>query len=89
LLAWLREVATFNREHGMRELRVVELYEATLSPRHALATVRWGARFDRTGDRLIEFQIAYLVERSDDGWTILAYVSERDQAEAMQAEGLL
>src|SRR5688572_20252445 len=71
-VAWLKQVGEFNREHGMRELCVLALDEAPLSPRHTLATVRWGARFERTSDRLIEFQIAYLMERSDAGWKVLA-----------------
>jgi hypothetical protein len=86
---WLRELHEFNQARGMRGLSVVELRESPLSPRHTLATVRWGAVFEKTGDRRIEFDIAYLLERSDDRWTILAYVSQSDQEAAMKEEGLL
>ena len=41
------------------------------------------------GDRVIEFDIAYLLERADEQWRILAYISREDEAEAMQREGLL
>jgi len=88
-LGWLRQVRDFNQQHGMRSLEVRDLREAELSPVHSLATVTWGARFQKTGDRLVEFAIAYLVERAGDDWKILAYVSERDQAEEMQRLGLL
>jgi hypothetical protein len=35
-----------------------------LSPLHVLAQVRWRARFEKTGARAIEFEIACLVERA-------------------------
>jgi hypothetical protein len=89
-LDWLKQVRQFNQQHGMRGMAVISVGEQPLSPRHTLATVRWGARFERTGERVIEFTIAYLLERAAAvGWTILAYVSERDQAEAMKELGLL
>src|SRR5688500_15857824 len=62
-IEWLRQVAAFNREHGMRALSVVSIRETMLSPVHTLATVTWGARFDKTGDRVIAFEISYLLER--------------------------
>jgi hypothetical protein len=45
---------------------MVTIREVTLSPLHALAIVRWGARFEKTGDRVIEFEISYLVEKARD-----------------------
>jgi len=54
-----------------------------------LAQVRWSARFEKTGDRAIEFEIAYLIERAGDAWRVLGYVSERDQEEEMRALGLV
>ena len=86
---WLTQMSAFNRTHGMRALRPVAIDERPLSPRHTLATVRWGAQFDKTGDRLIEFDIAYLLEAAAGAWTILAYISERDQEEEMKTLGLL
>jgi hypothetical protein len=88
-LEWLRQVAAFNREHGMRALGTVSIQDVDLSPRHTLALVTWGARFDKTGDRIIEFTISYLLEKVDGDWRILAYISRSDQNEAMLKEGLL
>ena len=88
-LDWLRQVRDFNQHHGMQSLAVKDIREVPLSPVHTLATVTWGARFQKTGERLVEFAIAYLVERAGDDWKILAYISERDQTEEMQRLGLL
>jgi hypothetical protein len=88
-LEWLAGVRELNQRHGMRALEVVELTSLPLSPLHLLTTVRWGARFARTGDRRIDFQIAYLVELAPAGPQILAYVSETDQEDEMRRAGLL
>jgi len=63
--------------------------ETVLSPLHVLAQVRWSARFEKTGERAIEFEIAYLIERAGKSWRVLGYVSERDQEEEMRALELL
>ena len=89
VLDWLNQVSDFNRRHGLRLLRPVAIEEMSLSPIHSLARVTWGTRFEKTGDRLITFDISYMLERFDDSWRILAYVSRNDQEDAMRVEGLL
>jgi hypothetical protein len=88
-LDWLAQVRAFNRQHGMRALSPVAVRQTELSPRHVLAQVRWGARFDKTGARAIEFEIAYLLELTGESWLVLGYVSARDQEEEMRALGLM
>ena len=86
---WLKQVGEFNRQHGMRSIAAIEIQERTLSPVHALATVTWGAQFSKTGERIIEFEISYLLEQAGDQWKILSYISRSDQQEEMTKEGLL
>ena len=88
-LDWLAQVRAFNREHGMRDLSPAAMRKTELSPLHILAQVRWSARFAKTGGRTIEFDIAYLLERAENSWRVLGYISERDQEEEMRALGLL
>jgi hypothetical protein len=88
-VAWLRQVRDFNVEHGMVALAVGDVRPVQLSPLHTLATVEWRARFTRTGDRQIGFEISYLLERAGDSWKILSYVSRSDQEEEMRKLGLL
>ena len=86
---WLAGVRTFNRQHGMNALAPAAVRETVLSPLHVLAQVHWSARFEKTGDRAIEFEIAYLIEKAGESWRMLGYVSARDQEEEMRALGLL
>src|SRR5262245_1025939 len=86
---WLARVRAFNRQHGMRAISPAAVRETVLSPLHVLAQVRWSARFEQTGDRAIEFEIAYLMEQAGESWRVLGYVSERAQEDEMRALGLL
>jgi hypothetical protein len=88
-LDWLAQVRAFNRQHGMSAMAPAAVEETVLSPLHVLARVRWSARFDKTGARPIEFDIAYLMERAADSWRLLGYVSARDQEDEMRSLGLL
>ncbi|HEX3245604.1 MAG TPA: hypothetical protein VHX16_09365 [Chloroflexota bacterium] len=89
-LDWLRQVHEFNESSGMTAMMVVSIKDSTsLSGLHQLVRVEWGTRFKKTGERLITFQISYLLERLSGGWKILAYVSEKDQEEEMRALGVL
>lgn len=89
-IEWLGKIHEFNQRTGMVSMEVVSIEEpVSLSSRHILASVDWGARFRKTGDRLITFRIAYLLEKIGDRWKILAYVSEKDQEDEMRELGLL
>jgi hypothetical protein len=88
-LDWLARVRAFNRLHGMHAVSPVAVRETVLSPLHVLAQVRWSARFEKTGARAAEFEIAYLMERVGESWRVLGYISASDQEEEMRALGLL
>jgi hypothetical protein len=87
---WLGELHKFNQQTGMISMEVLGVEQLSpLSSRHVLANVDWGARFRRTGDRVIAFRIAYLLEKTEDTWKILAYIAEKDQEQEMRELGLV
>jgi hypothetical protein len=86
-LEWLRQVRSANRDAGMQSLTPASLETRLLSPAHALATVTWSARFAKTGERPIDFCIAYLLETTP-AIKILAYVSEEDEQAEKKKLGL-
>jgi hypothetical protein len=85
-LDWLAQLRAFNRRHGIR-LVAHSGARTLLSPLHVLAQVHWSARFEKTGARAIEFEIAYLMELAGQSWRLLGYVSASDQEEEMRAHG--
>ena len=72
----------------MRGVTAIAIRDVTLGPVHVLATVTWGARFEKTGDRTIDFEISYLLEEAGGEWRILSYISREDQDAAMAKAGL-
>jgi len=88
-LAWLGQVFEFNQHVGMGSLEVVSIHETPISDHHAFATVEWGARFEKTGDERICFEISYLLRFSEGKPLILAYISHEDQQDVMKARGVI
>jgi hypothetical protein len=88
-LAWLGQVCEFNQHVGMGSLEVVSIHETPISDHHAFATVEWGARFEKTGDERICFEISYLLRFSEGKPLILAYISHEEQEEVMKARGII
>lgn len=86
---WLQQARDFNETSGMTGLEVVAVRETPVSREYVLASVRWGARFRKTGDELIEFGISYLLRLEGDSFKVAAYVSHEDQEAAMRERGLL
>jgi hypothetical protein len=85
---WLKQVHEFNQKAGMTALEVVGIRETPLSNDYLIASVRWGARFHRTGDELIEFEISYVLRSADSSYKVAAYISHEDQEAMMKERGL-
>jgi hypothetical protein len=88
-LAWLRQLREFNQTAGMMSLGVVSVDERRLSDRFTIATVEWGATFQKTGDDLITFTITYIVQEHGDAFKVLGYIAHEAQMEVMRERGLL
>ena len=88
-LAWLSQVHEFNRQVGIRSLEVGSIHVTPIGDHHAFATVEWCARFEKTGDESICFEISYLVRFSEGKTLILGYISHEDQEEVMTARGII
>lgn len=88
-LDWLRQVHDFNVKSGMASIAAEEIDEIRISADYILVTVKWAARFQKSGDAPIRFTISYLLRQADNGYKVAAYVSHEDQEAAMRAHGLL
>lgn len=88
-LAWLRQVHEFNQATGMTSMKVFAIEEHRLSDLFTVATVEWGATFQKTRDDLITFKISYILQGQGGTFKVLGYLSHEDQMAAMQAHGLL
>jgi hypothetical protein len=87
-LEWLHDVRGFHVDAGLERVEVVTYRETTLGEHHALVSVTWAVRFQRTAALRIQFDISYLLTLGEQP-TIVSYVSHEDQRRTMQRYGLL
>nr|WP_295868203.1 hypothetical protein [uncultured Chitinophaga sp.] len=87
-IEWLKQVEQFNRQTGMQSIEVVRLKETPISNGYTQATVTWGAKYEKTGDELLTFDISYFLYLNG-APKIIMYISHEDQNELMKQKGLL
>jgi hypothetical protein len=86
--AWLDRVRGFHLEAGLERVEVVTFRETTLGDHHALVSVTWAVRFERTAALRIQFDISYVLSLGEQP-AIVSAVSHEDQRQTMQRYALL
>jgi hypothetical protein len=88
-LEWLNQVYDFNEKTGLESIQVMSVHENPITNEYSLATVEWGAKYEKTGGELIHFKITYLLQFLEDQPHILAYIDHEDQQKVMKERGIL
>ncbi|MGH2536543.1 MAG: hypothetical protein ACRDHL_04035, partial [Candidatus Promineifilaceae bacterium] len=83
------QAADFYRSVDQQEAKILSADELEISDDYSLVKVHWGAKFRKTGERWIEFDISYLVQKTGPEPRILLFISHEDEQKAMQELGLL
>ena len=89
LLDWLKQVHDFNKKIGMESLQVMSVQNNPIGDTYSFATVEWAAKFEKTGEELIHFEISYLLQFVKDEPKILAYIDHEDQQQVMKELGII
>lgn len=74
---------------GMEYGKILHATEMPIGDHHALVQVHWGVKFRKTGARLIEFDITYIIDKTGLEPKIIMFISHEDEEEAMKRLGLL
>jgi hypothetical protein len=72
---------------GQKSARILSLSEFEVSGEYSLVKVHWGVTFHKTGDRLLEFDVSYMVQRIGEPKIIL-FITHQDEQKAMKDLGL-
>ncbi|HPM61769.1 MAG TPA: SRPBCC domain-containing protein, partial [Methanoregulaceae archaeon] len=83
------QAAEFYKAVGQTSARILSLEENRISDEYSLVKVHWGVTFRKTGDRLIEFDVSYLVQKTGPEPKIILFVAHQDEEKAMKELGLL
>ncbi len=77
------------RIFGQKSAKILSLDETPITEQYSLVKVHWGVTFKKTGDRLIEFDVSYLVQKIGKAPKIILFIAHQDEQKAMQELGLL
>jgi hypothetical protein len=53
-----------------------------------MVKVHWGVTFRKSGDKLIEFDVTYFIQKTDEEPKIIVFIVHEDEEKAMQELGL-
>lgn len=88
-LEWLKRIYDFNKKTGMVSIQVISVHDHPISKQYSLASVKWGAKYKKTGEELIDFKITYLLQFFQNQIKILAHISHEDQEQVMKKRGII
>lgn len=54
-----------------------------------MVKVHWGATFEKTGNKLVEFDVTYFIQKTGTEPKIIMFIVHQDEERAMKELGLL
>jgi len=81
--------AGFYKRVGQTSAKILSLQETGVSNEYSLVKVHWGVTFRKTGTRMIEFDVSYLVQKIGPQPKIILFIAHEDEELAMKELGLL
>ncbi len=89
-MAMSHQAADFYRSVGQTSARIVSMEERAISDQYSMVPVHWACTFESTGDRSIEFDVTYFLQKTDPANPrIIMFVAHQDEEQAMRELGLL
>lgn len=82
------KAAEFYRRVGQEAATLLSAKETWFGKFFVMVTVHWGVRF-KALTKLVEFDVSYLVQLTDETPKIVLFISHEDEEEAMKSLGLL
>lgn len=74
---------------GMNSAKILSLTETPISEHYTLVKTHYGVKFRKTGDKLIEFDVSYLVCLVEKEPKIILFISHEDEHKTMKELGLM
>jgi hypothetical protein len=69
---------------GQRSGKLIEAQEDPITNEYNMVTVRWGVEFEKLGDKLVEFDISYIVQLTGAEPKIIMFITHQDEDEYMK-----
>jgi ketosteroid isomerase-like protein len=83
------QAAEFYKSVGQTSAKILSMDETPISNEYSMVKAHWGVTFEKTGDKLIEFDVTYFVQKTGPEPKIIVFIAHQDEQKAMQELGLL
>ena len=78
----------FYRSIGRNSAKIISKRVMPICNDYSMVVVRWGITFDKTGNKLIEFDTSYIIQETGSEPKIILLISHEDEETAMKKLGL-
>ncbi len=82
-----KEAAEFYKSVGQNSARIISKRTMPISNEYSMVVIRWGVTFEKTGSRVIEFDVSYFVQEIG-APKIIMFISHEDEEAAMRKLGI-
>ena len=82
------QVNKFYKSVGRNSARIISKRVMPICNEYSMVVVRWGITFDKTGNKLIEFDISYIIQETGSEPKIILLISHEDEETAMKKLGM-
>jgi hypothetical protein len=83
-----RKASEFYKSIGQQSAKIISLDEIPISDQYSMIKVHWGVTFRKTGDKLIGFDVSYIVQKIGQEPKIILFIAHQDEQKAMKELGL-
>jgi hypothetical protein len=83
------KAAEFYKKAGQSSAQILGMDEMPISNEFVMVTVHWGCTFRKTGDKLVKFDVSYIVDKTGDEPKILMFIAHQDEEKAMKELGVV
>ncbi len=83
------KASEFYKSVGQQSAKILSLEETQISDQYSIVKVHWGVTFVKTGSRLIEFDVSYIVQKIGQTPKIILFIAHQDEQKAMKELSLI
>lgn len=83
------ELAAFYKKIGQTAGKIISMRETPISNDYTMVTVHWGAQYEKTGDRWIEFDVSYFIQVNLPEPRIIMFITHEDEETVLKELGLV
>lgn len=82
------KAAEFYRSVGQTSAKILSMDETPISNEYSMVKVHWGVTFRKIGNRLIEFDVTYFIQKTGPDPKIIMFIAHQDEEKAIKELGL-